>query len=282
MAQEIEVREDGSLPALPDDIRGVGLEDFDETDLITPRLSILHQLGVFEHPQTNQQWDSFECILLGMVKQRTLWKPVLEEKGKPLCRSYDFKVGHPGENFPLDESGFTGEEGDELPCADCELKEWGSHPNTNAPWCNEQHVYPMLILDEEVGYLPVILTLSKTGIKPSRSYLNPFMNNQRPLFTAVTRLSLDKNRKGGNIYSVPVFERVGPSDKDEWQNWAAQFRRIKAFLNTPRGNPDDSTETKVEEPQAAKPKRAKKATKSVDTTAVAEDESDLWDEDNVD
>lgn len=285
---DVEKYDDESrVPALPDDMKGVGLEDIDESDLTTPRLKILHQEGLFEHPQSNQRWESFDCVLLGMIKQRTLWPPTLGEEGDPpLCRSFDFKTGYSNDEvFPWEESGFDppadDNKSDPLPCADCNLKQWDTHPLTKNPWCNEQHVYPLLIIDEEDDYIPVILTLSKTGIKPSRAYLNPFFNSGRPLFTVVTNLSLSVDRKGGNKFSVPVFKRVGPTDRVEWDNWAAQYRRIKAFLNTPRAaNVED--EESVASPARKEPtKRAATKTSKPKSAAKEVEAKELWDEDSA-
>jgi hypothetical protein len=264
--------------ALPDNLAGVGLEDADQSDLQTPRLKINHNQGTFV--LYGEEFHKFNAILLGMLKQRVLWQPQLEENVTPICRSWDFKTGHPDATkwatdfmrvSPADESGFGPvADGEELACADCRLKEFGTDPKGGrAPWCTEQHVYPLLIVGEDGGHQPAILTLQKTALKPSRTYLQPFIVNKRPLFTVVTQLGLDLARQGGNTYSVPNLKRLDETDPARWVEWGDAFRNLKAMLQTPRTEVTDSGDTPVATP-ARKPKAA----------AVEVDESSLWDEDN--
>lgn len=231
---------------LPPDIAGVGLEDVDASDMSVPRLKIVHQEGKFQDSLSNEKFDEVEVVLLGLVKQRLMWDVEVEDDAKPLCKSTNFDSGNPGENFPWGASGlvqadFAG--GLALPCENCKLKDWGSHPRNDSPWCSEQHVYPLLMKVDDV-WAPSILTIQKTGIKPSRTYLSSFVRTKKPLFTKITKLSLDTNKRGSVVYSVPKFAAVGETEPGDWPEFAQQFLSLRSWLqNPPRRDDDDATVT---------------------------------------
>lgn len=229
---------DPATLALLEELSGVGTEHVDQTDLVIPRLQVKHQRQQFVNPQTNEVYDELEVVLLGLIKQRTLWRPQLSDEGQlPLCRSYDYDHGYPPDDneFPWEESGFPMGTPQPLPCANCQLKDWGSHPvNTGKPWCQEQHTYPLLIIGEDGSYTPMIFTVAKTGLTPSRNYVSYFVTNKRPMLSVITRLTLDGAKKGGNEYSIPRFERLGPSDSSQWRYWADQWQKINDMLTAPR------------------------------------------------
>lgn len=262
--------------AVPDDLRGVGMEDVDSSDIKTPRLKIKHQEGLFVLHEI--EYESLDCVVLGMFKQRVMWQPKLEENAKPICRSFDFKTGFPNHekwsdrfagSVPADVSQFGPvSEGEELPCNECGLKEFRTHPiSEKAPWCAEQHVYPLIIVND--GQLqPALLTLAKTGLAPSRNFLQPFVTSKLPMFTQLTNISLNLEQKGGNTYSVPAFRKIGETDRENWHAWADQFRTIKGYITTPRSFEQEQ----AEEQAVAEPTRARKQPE-----APADDS--LWDED---
>jgi hypothetical protein len=261
--------------AILQELGGVGLEDVDQSDLVMPRLQVKHQKQLFVNPQTNEEFEELEVVLLGMLKQRSLFPAVYDgENNPPLCRSLDFETGFPrADVFPWEESGFDLDSYDDetgLPCEDCLLKDWGSHPTKpKAPWCEAQHTYPLLILGEGGSMTPMIYTVSKTGLTPSKNYVSYFVTNKKPMFTVVTRLTLDAARKGGNDYSVPRFERLGATDSSKWRYWAEQFTSIKDMLHT-RIQRDDTPAQPV-----AAPARKAAARPAASRPAPPKDE-DLW------
>lgn len=263
--------------ALLQELGTVGLEDVDQADLTLPWMKIRHPRQLFVHPHTNEEFEELEVILLGVVKQRSLFPPELEgDGGAPLCKSFDHDEGFPTnvEEFPWDASGFERPEDGanvSLSCDDCRLKEFGTNPkNPKAPWCSERHVYPTLIMDPETGaYVPVLLAAQKTSIRPSKNYLSWFVTNKRPMFTVVTLLSLDAERRGTNEYSIIRFERLGNSDSSKWTYWADQFTKTKDMLTTPFFR---DTQASTEQPVAT-PARAPRQPKQ-----AAPQKNDLWDE----
>jgi hypothetical protein len=115
-----------------------------------PTIKIDHERGKLVDSNSGEEYDELYWIMLGLVKQRVLWPPeVSEGKEYPLCRSYDFHTGHPDEDkFPWKASNFNPQSYSDpvrLPCDECPLQVWGSHPNREAPWCSEQHTYPVLV-----------------------------------------------------------------------------------------------------------------------------------------
>lgn len=247
-----------------------GLEDFDSSDAVMPTLRIEHQDGVFKDGQSGQEFDELNVILLGMVKQRVLWEPEIEEdKNGLLCRSYNFSIGHPNEErFPYEEAGFA--DGDNvLPCESCKLKDWGTHPKRNAPWCSMQYTFPLLRITDDGGMVPCLFTVQRSALQDARAYCSSFAGEGRPLYTAVTNLTLDNRKRGSVKFAVPKFKRTTKTEEEFWGEYANRYRFIREFIQRPRNDSQAEAEghedeappmpsTKAE-PAPAKAAPAKKA-----------------------
>jgi hypothetical protein len=245
-----------------------GLEDFDTTDMVMPRLSINHQDGVFEDNLTGERHDKLRVVILGLIKQRILWGTEVNAGDRPLCKSYDFQEGIPDlKKFPWETAEFdpADAEGGSLPCATCKLKEWGTHPQRDIPWCSEQHTFPLLMEVDEGQYAaPAILTVQKSAIKASKSYLTSFARSKTPVYTVVTELSLSPQKKGTVKYAVPHFVKVGNTEREEWAEFADHYRSIRSYITTPP--PEEEAQPAVAAPKGAAPSQA---------AAAAPDEDDL-------
>jgi hypothetical protein len=227
-----------------------GLEDFDESDMMMPTLRIGHNqdVGVLIDNLSGERFTSLEVVILGLVKQRILWNPEIgETKEDPLCKSYDYDTGYPDpENptrFPWSASGFQapviGQPVPPINCGDCPLKEWGTHPKNDSPWCTEQHTYVVLTIANDT-YAPAILTLQRTSLKASRAYMSSFARTKTPMFIVTTNISLSIQKRGNVDYSVVVLGRGRPTPVELYDNFKAQYRRIRGILHTPRsGDPDE-------------------------------------------
>lgn len=238
----------------------VGLEDVGVGDVVIPRLSIVHDEAVFKNNLTGETHDTLTVVLLGLVKQRIFWADDIDEGDKPLCKSPDFAHGFPqmrtdipaDKQFPwaesnFDPANFPAEKGINghvtLPCDSCVFAQWGkdSAGKNTPPPCNEQHTYPLLIVGEDGETQPALLTVQKTGIKPSRTYISGFASSKTPFFTQYTQLSLDLQKRGSVKFSVPQFRRAGGTDRAWWAEYADQFRSIRSFIReAPR--PAEGTE----------------------------------------
>lgn len=245
----------------------IGLEDVDQNDLVMPRLKIIHAEGVFADNLSGEKFDSFSGVLLGVVKQRVLWAPEVDDDAEPLCKSYDFTAGHAVPTaFPWKSSGFDRAAVDAtdpvLPCDACPLKDWGSHPKGDNPWCTEQHTYIVLV----DGVSPALVTFQKSGIKSSRAYLSSFKRAMKPLFTALTRITLTPHKRGTTAYAIPSFVRTGDTDPADWEEYATLLRSSRTFLQTPRKRDDDA------DSHAAVPSAAPAASSSNAAKATASDD----------
>lgn len=205
-----------------------------------PRLTVDHKEGVFVDGLSNEKFsgeEGIEVILLGLVKQRVLWRPEQAETAEaPWCKSYEGKVGNPGEQFPWKSSGFVkpgeDDEAPHLDCAACPLQEWGSHPKRdNIPWCTEQHVFPIIFNGG-----PAVFTLQRSSMKSSKAYLTSFVRSKTPLYTARTRITLTQHKRGQVDYCTIHFAKIGSTEQDEWGEYAGQFRSIRDFLHTPHSD----------------------------------------------
>lgn len=215
----------------------LGLGDFDSSDMVMPRLSIEHQKGVYVDNLTGEEFPELNVVLLGLVKQRIMWHPDPDHDGGPLCKSIDAKTGNPGKDFPWDATNFsqpTDGQSKPLPCDSCALTEWGSHPKNNTPWCSEQYTLPLLMEAKGTGEFiaPAILTVQRSGVKPARAYMTAFKRSQSPLFTVVTRLTLNTNKKGTVTFSVPVFAKAGETERENWGEYATHYQSIRSYLTT--------------------------------------------------
>lgn len=242
-----------------------GLGDLGANDLVVPRIRIKHKDGVFEDAGTGQQFGKIICIILGLVRQRALFHHVVEDGDVPMCKSPDFQFGYPNFDPPRKETAFPwqlarlnpndyppDEDGNvAVACNSCFLKEWGSHPVDNKkPYCAEQHTLPIYYADstDELlagAYSPALITVQKTGITPSKRYLGTFKQRGVGAYTALTEISLDQQKRGQNVYCVPIFKRIGDTPEENWPGYSEQYAGIRMFLTQarPRTSPDDTTNT---------------------------------------
>lgn len=244
------------------EIANVGLEDIGVGDVVIPRLQIDHPKGVFRDNLSKAEYDKLTVILLGLVKQRVMFDDDVKDGDKPQCKSPDFEHGFPNMNldgaqrketwFPWDKSNFEpgnfpAENGLNglvtLPCATCIFNQWDKG-DWKQPPCAEQHTYPLMYSpDNGESWVPALLTVQKTGIKPSRQYISSFAQSKTPTFTVFTEITLQQFSRGTVTYSVPIFKRNGPTDRNEWNEYATQYRAIREFIRQPprRSDEDDAT-----------------------------------------
>lgn len=223
-----------------------------------PTLRVHGPTATFVDGLTDERYSEVELVMLGLCKQRVLWPPEMsEDKRPPLCRSLDALTGTPDlDAFPWKAAAFNAKtfitvvEDDDtgqdvktltqpLPCESCKLRQWGTHPkNTQAPWCTEQYVFAVLLkreTDEGELWTPATLPLARSGVKPAQQYCTAYKLKQSPMFVDYTRLKLKPMERGTVKYAVPIFERLGPTDKGDRPYYTDQFYKIRAFLQTPRG-----------------------------------------------
>ena len=273
----------GALAAYDED--SIGLEDLGAADVALPRMNIAHADGVFRLSTSGDVFDTLNVIMLGMIRQRIMWHPEVDDGDRPMCKSPDFEHGFPNmsdqtpadKRFPWAESnfepsqavpvvlgptqshpeGFNSNGHRVLPCNSCVFKEWGKSAGGKSvpPPCNEQFTFPILF-EQDGNWLPAILTLQRTGIKPAKSYMSSFVQSRTPLFSAITQLRLSQQSRGSVRYSVPVITKAGVTDRSMWPEYAEQMKQIRTWLRSaPRGEELEVTESdnSWEESHAAAP-----------------------------
>ncbi len=251
--------------AHPDDAM-TGLEDFAPEDLVMPALRIDHQAGVIKHSLSGEEFKELDTILLGLVKQRTLWAPdMAAEPEAPICRSLNFTTGIPDpqkpERFPWKAAGV--DEAPAISCEGCQLKEWGSHPKNSSPWCSEQWVFPLMFKSGST-WSPATITLQRVNLKPARGYVSAFAAEKSGLYVCTTKLTCHQNKRGTVSFVTLSFAKGDATPEDSWPELIEQYRRTRQFLQTPR-----STDEEVTEPGDAAPKAPpKKAAAAVDEEEI--------------
>ena len=282
----------------------VGLEDIGAADVAIPRLRIVHDEAVFEDTLSKQRFPTIRAVILGLVKQRIYWDDDVEDDDKPLCKSPNFEHGFPNmredvpaaKRFPwaasvfepsqavpveIDPSpqypqGWSSNGNLVLPCSQCNFKEWPKNGEKGGPPCAEQHTYPIIYTpDEGESWQPALVTFQKTGIKPSRTYLSYFAQSKQPMFTVYSELSLTQQSRGSVKYSVPNLRRLEQTPREEWPDFANQYRNIREFVRSaPRradeeAGPTDGTTSNVNAGPATATTPASAATTAAPAAAAA-------------
>jgi hypothetical protein len=218
-----------------------GLADFDESDIVMPVIKIDHQEAVYVDSLSGVKSTELDAVVLGLVKQRVLWHHVVEDDAKPLCQSLNHEQGRPGKDFPWKDSGFAKDaslaEGEQqiVNCADCPLKEWGSHPSNDTPYCSETHTYVLgLPTPDGQSFSPATLTVKGSALKGSKAYLSSFVRERTPTFVVMTKLGLEARKRGTVHYAVPTFVRGAAVAREFFDDFKRQFRTTRDFLWTPR------------------------------------------------
>lgn len=270
----------GGAVALPEDYGNIGMEDVDASDLMLPRLKIDHKRSVFVNSVTKEEFSSLTIITLGLIKGRIMWHGKLEDDSKPQCKSPDNIHGFPNVNendpkkyqFPWANSnfepnhmevvelapgqnqqhpnGWSSNGHGTLQCSSCAFAKWSTDDDGKGvpPPCNEQHIYPILYMQEmvdetgeqsETRWVPALFTVAKSAIKNSRSYINSFAQAKQPMFTMYTFLTLRPESRAGNDYAVPEWRRATPTDRNMWGEYGQQYKGIRELMRSaPRPGED--------------------------------------------
>jgi hypothetical protein len=237
----------GEIQPWDDDFGDLGMEDIGQNELSIPRLEIVHEEGIFRDRNSKAEYATLTGIILGVVKGRIMWAADVDDGDQPMCRSNNFEIGFPqmrtdipaAKQFPWARSNFDpaaitpGPDGlQRLPCTSCRFKEWENNgfPDSKKPPCSELYHLPMLYEVTEGNRTPGILTVKSSAVKSIRKYITPFKSSRRPMFTALTEITLELSSRGKVKYSVPVFKRIGESDGSQWSEYAELYRSTREFL----------------------------------------------------
>lgn len=105
-------------------------------------------------------------------------------------------------------------------CANCPMAEFGSDPKGVSQACKEKRLIFMLT---EGSLLPTAIFAPTMSVKPLRQYFLRLVNAQRPYYSVITRLALERDKSSGGIdYSKIVPTRVRDLSGEE-------VERVKAM-----------------------------------------------------
>ena len=222
----------------------VGLEDIQSTDLRVPRLKIKHAEGVFVDPMSGAEYDKLHMIVLGMVRQRTMWNKSVESGDVPQCKSPDAENGFPNIDeekpgrvrFPWRESNFNRDDytPDEkgriiLPCKSCVFTKWG---DKTPPPCSEVATLPVLYSPdpENEGWGVALFSCQKSSLKPAMAYISSFVQRRVPIFSNEVVVTLTTATRGSVVYSTPKFKQGDLTDAADHEDFAFQYNQIREYL----------------------------------------------------
>lgn len=255
----------------PSDLDDMGLGDVTVSDMRMPRIVIDHDEAQFKNTTTGETFEKLEAVFLGLVKQRIMWAGTVDDGDKPLCKSGDSKTGWPQmrtdipplKQFPWDRSNF--DKGDQtpnengfiaLPCEACVFKDWGK--KNERPECSELYTFPIYYRVDGGTWSPAMISFQRSGAKAARTYAGAFATQKKPMFTAITAVTLTPESRGKTKYATPNFRTVGASDPGDFGDYINAYRQSREFLHQPPRKMDSKPAT----PSAA--------------GATALDEDDPW------
>lgn len=256
----------------------LGFEDVDQSDIVIPRLTIVHTEGVFKDSLSGAEYATLDVVMLGQVKQRIMWAADTDDGDRPLCKSPDHENGFPSvseeiplsKRFPFKSSGlkmadFPAAQGMNglvtLPCSSCQHKEWENPlAPQKKPMCDEQFTFPIMYDPDGDGtWVTALFSVQRTGIKPAKAYVSTYHQRKTPMFRNVTKLSLNMQTKGTVTYCIPRFAQGPETDRAQWDEFANQLRSARELIRMPPENfdeePTDGDNENVAPPVATTPSK---------------------------
>jgi len=134
---------------------------------------------------------------------------------------------------PKDEHGRT-----VIACEGCPFAQWGprnAQGKSDPPPCKERHTYPAIFAREagEPFTESGIVSFQGAGISPSKKYLSGFVRARRALYTAVTEITLQQQKRGSVKYSTPTFAKVGEVPEEDYEEYAREYHTLRDYLRRP-------------------------------------------------
>lgn len=194
-------------------------EDMDGLSMSFTRIKIPSGGGkIFEiptdDPDNPDSATTLEGIILHHHAHCAYWPESNDdEDNKPLCSSYDGKVG-------IGDPGGV--------CATCQLNTFGTAAKGAGKACKNMRVIYLLRSGE---YLPVQINLPPTSIKPFKEfYTKAFALRRRAPYGSIVRIGLKQDNNGKDDYSVATFRRVADFSGEKLQQVKAYASNFKDQL----------------------------------------------------
>ena len=183
----------------------IGLEELDSSDIKIPVYQLLQSnseivgddkakagqfLNTMSSKDNPEVMDSLNVALLAFVKTRVRWEGEYKKGAKPLCRSFDGKIGkgNPGGA-----------------CAKCQYKDWNGNEK---PECSMGYNWLAIDLDNDRVFR---YTAISSGVKPTKEFLTNYLSSEfgkYQLFCFKVNISSVKEKNAKGNYFVPKYEIV--------------------------------------------------------------------------
>lgn len=164
-----------------------------------PQIKVLPQAQMFRLPDESTV-AAIEGIIVETYRCNGWWdRENPREDNRPDCSSLNDVAPLPSSPRPQ-----------AARCAECKLNMFGSDtdaqgkPGSGKACKNMRRLY-VLMGDHE---LPHLLSLSPTSLKSAKKYLTALSDRKRHVATVVTRITLRKEVRGSNVFSVAEFATI--------------------------------------------------------------------------
>lgn len=207
-------------------LAGMDIQPSDLTRIKIPGSGGTH--WQYETAEGPQSVTTITGVIVHKANTRGWWAVDLDNAGEkpPACSSRDGVTA----TINQDEipAGYDGH----LPtgvCATCPLAQYDEREGKTP--CQKRLQMYVLHADE---FLPVIVDLPQTSIKPMRQFLLRLSSARKPIGSVIVQLGLEQTKsRGGTKYSVVVPRKVGELDPPTAQRAADIAGTLLPGLNDP-------------------------------------------------
>jgi hypothetical protein len=171
------------------------------------------------HPDGEQDTRELVGVILFAQNTRAYYPSGVGEgpAGPPDCSSED---------------GVTGVGSPGGACATCPLAQFGSAIRNGQPAsgqaCAAKKQLYMLLPDR---ILPVVVTAPATSLKAIQGYMGSLLQVGKPIYAVETKLSLKREERGGNKFSVIVAAKGGDLSPEGTAFMKALAAKVKSFIS---------------------------------------------------
>lgn len=228
------------FPAIPDDLIGAGMEDFERADLIVPRYMRREsgskftegELGWFVNNITRSAKTDIKAVMLRFTHGRAMF----DRKGNLLCRSDDSR--NPTERFAGEYAKI---------CSECEHANWGK--DRTRPNCPIGYNFLCWDLDEDT---PFMLSMRGMSVRHAKRILSEFkLRFKSTLFARPVLISSIGPMEGdlGVWYETVITVDEEAAKTYDWRPFHEKFVELREFQVTAEAeeSTDDEEAEIVEE-----------------------------------
>lgn len=141
--------------------------------------------------------------------------------------------------------GIVTETGEKRECAACPFNQWGSAENDDGSQSRGKACKEMrrLYIDLEKYSLPVILSLPPTSINEFDNYVSVMTTKGIPLLIRETKITLNKEKRGGYDVAVAKFEIGDPVEPKRALELSKLRKEFKEYASKQQITLDDYGDT---------------------------------------